>query len=145
MSRQLYGASEPVTLYRRMNRSLPHMRSEASHDNVRTLGRPSRYPSPPLDGDHDRDDVQQARRRIAVAVSSLLNAKTPSFPTSPQQPELTIIEQCARCRKRKIKCSGDVGGEGCQNCKSAGVSSGQCQFLRVNRRWCRDAVHKLIP
>ncbi|KAK6496568.1 hypothetical protein TWF481_001568 [Arthrobotrys musiformis] len=39
---------------------------------------------------------------------------------------------CARCRKRKIRCSGDPGDNtGCQNCKSAGVAQGQCQFLRV--------------
>ncbi|KAL4801924.1 hypothetical protein BDV18DRAFT_68134 [Aspergillus unguis] len=38
---------------------------------------------------------------------------------------------CMRCRKRKIKCSGDVGGGlGCSNCQSAGNI--QCQFLRVN-------------
>ncbi|KAL4869672.1 hypothetical protein BDV12DRAFT_185000 [Aspergillus spectabilis] len=38
---------------------------------------------------------------------------------------------CQRCRRRKIRCSGDVGdGQGCSNCQSAGVT--QCQFLRVN-------------
>ncbi|KAL4930536.1 uncharacterized protein BDV17DRAFT_40591 [Aspergillus undulatus] len=38
---------------------------------------------------------------------------------------------CSRCRKRKIKCSGDDGdGQGCSNCRSAGNT--QCHFLRVN-------------
>ncbi|RAL04346.1 uncharacterized protein BO80DRAFT_347438 [Aspergillus ibericus CBS 121593] len=38
---------------------------------------------------------------------------------------------CNRCRKRKIKCSGDPGdGQGCSNCRTAGFAS--CQFLRVN-------------
>ncbi|KAL2808952.1 hypothetical protein BJX63DRAFT_14426 [Aspergillus granulosus] len=38
---------------------------------------------------------------------------------------------CVRCRKRKIKCSGDGGdGQGCSNCRSAGNTP--CQFLRVN-------------
>ncbi|KAJ5565312.1 hypothetical protein N7513_001554 [Penicillium frequentans] len=38
---------------------------------------------------------------------------------------------CRRCRKRKIKCSGDSGdGQGCSNCRSAG--SNDCQFFRVN-------------
>ncbi|OJJ48097.1 hypothetical protein ASPZODRAFT_130026 [Penicilliopsis zonata CBS 506.65] len=38
---------------------------------------------------------------------------------------------CNRCRKRKIKCSGDSGdGQGCSNCRSAG--NPDCQFLRVN-------------
>ncbi|KAJ5929749.1 hypothetical protein N7454_006699 [Penicillium verhagenii] len=39
---------------------------------------------------------------------------------------------CRRCRKRKIKCSGDAGGDGqgCSNCRSAGAND--CQFFRVN-------------
>ncbi|KAH8601693.1 hypothetical protein B0O99DRAFT_680817 [Bisporella sp. PMI_857] len=37
---------------------------------------------------------------------------------------------CGRCRKRKIRCSGDTGNGGpCTNCKSAG--NDVCQFLRV--------------
>ncbi|KAJ6015801.1 hypothetical protein N7540_010392 [Penicillium herquei] len=37
---------------------------------------------------------------------------------------------CHRCRKRKIKCSGDAGdGQGCSNCRSSG--SKDCQFFRV--------------
>ncbi|KAJ5935727.1 hypothetical protein N7466_005274 [Penicillium verhagenii] len=37
---------------------------------------------------------------------------------------------CRRCRKRKIKCSGDAGGDGqgCSNCRSAGAND--CQFFR---------------
>ncbi|KAJ8115041.1 hypothetical protein OPT61_g3223 [Boeremia exigua] len=43
-----------------------------------------------------------------------------------------IAVACARCRKRKIRCSGDAGdGGGCQNCKVAGVDASQCQFHRV--------------
>ncbi|CCT73348.1 uncharacterized protein FFB20_01247 [Fusarium fujikuroi] len=50
------------------------------------------------------DDVTPQRKRIAVA--------------------------CGRCRKRKIRCSGDAGnGESCTNCKNAGHEP--CQFLRV--------------
>ncbi|KAF1955400.1 hypothetical protein CC80DRAFT_94326 [Byssothecium circinans] len=56
-----------------------------------------------------RDDGMEnglARRRIAVA--------------------------CARCRKRKIRCSGDPGdGTGCKSCKDAGVEASVCQFNRV--------------
>ncbi|KAH7390911.1 hypothetical protein DE146DRAFT_147414 [Phaeosphaeria sp. MPI-PUGE-AT-0046c] len=61
---------------------------------------------------HDTDREEQtfdsvhSRRRIAVA--------------------------CARCRKRKIKCSGDPGnGTGCNACKAAGVDLSSCQFHRV--------------
>ncbi|ROT37500.1 hypothetical protein SODALDRAFT_198664 [Sodiomyces alkalinus F11] len=46
-------------------------------------------------------------------------------------PRKRIALACARCRKRKIRCSGDPGnGLPCQNCKSAGAEP--CQFLRVN-------------
>lgn len=41
--------------------------------------------------------------------------------------------QCGRCRKRKIRCTGDSGaGQPCQNCKNAGFEP--CQFLRVWNR-----------
>ncbi|KAH6952824.1 hypothetical protein HG530_000562 [Fusarium avenaceum] len=54
-------------------------------------------------GDRE-DDVTPQRKRIAVA--------------------------CGRCRKRKIRCSGDTGNGGpCTNCKNAGYEP--CQFLRV--------------
>ncbi|KAL4784516.1 hypothetical protein BJX76DRAFT_347756 [Aspergillus varians] len=37
---------------------------------------------------------------------------------------------CQRCRRRKIKCSGDAGdGQGCSNCRSTG---NPCHFIRVN-------------
>ncbi|PHH62312.1 hypothetical protein CDD81_7232 [Ophiocordyceps australis] len=51
------------------------------------------------------EDVSSQRKRIAVA--------------------------CGRCRKRKIRCSGDAGnGQPCTNCKTAGYEP--CQFLRVS-------------
>ncbi|KAK7536478.1 hypothetical protein IWX46DRAFT_266960 [Phyllosticta citricarpa] len=37
---------------------------------------------------------------------------------------------CSRCRKRKIRCSGDQNGAACTNCQEAGVEE-HCQFLRV--------------
>ncbi|KAL6230076.1 hypothetical protein BDW75DRAFT_223538 [Aspergillus navahoensis] len=46
---------------------------------------------------------------------------------------------CLRCRRRKIKCSGDVGdGQGCSNCQSAGDT---CHFLRVNSSILQTKVH----
>ncbi|CZR53312.1 uncharacterized protein PAC_03190 [Phialocephala subalpina] len=56
-------------------------------------------------GDHhsENEEIPRARSRIPVA--------------------------CGRCRKRKIRCSGDNGGP-CTNCKSAGNDS--CAFLRVS-------------
>ncbi|KAI1110305.1 hypothetical protein F5Y14DRAFT_444074 [Nemania sp. NC0429] len=53
----------------------------------------------------EREDSDQPRKRIAVA--------------------------CGRCRKRKIRCSGDPGNGGpCSNCKNAGYEP--CLFLRVS-------------
>ncbi|KAI8630055.1 hypothetical protein F5Y19DRAFT_484468 [Xylariaceae sp. FL1651] len=53
----------------------------------------------------DREESDQPRKRIAVA--------------------------CGRCRKRKIRCSGDPGNGGpCSNCKNAGYEP--CLFLRVS-------------
>ncbi|EPE34685.1 Zn2/Cys6 DNA-binding protein [Glarea lozoyensis ATCC 20868] len=46
------------------------------------------------------------------------------------RPRSRIPVACGRCRKRKIRCSGDLGtGLPCTNCKGAGNE--QCQFLRV--------------
>ncbi|KAK5651703.1 hypothetical protein OQA88_11769 [Cercophora sp. LCS_1] len=51
---------------------------------------------------------------------------------SPQQRK-RIAVACGRCRKRKIRCSGDMGqGQPCLNCKNAGAD--QCLFLRVSSR-----------
>ncbi|KAG0653081.1 putative transcriptional regulatory [Hyphodiscus hymeniophilus] len=55
---------------------------------------------------------------------------------SPEQdmnsaPRRRIPVACGRCRKRKIRCSGDPGnGQPCVNCKTAGNDA--CQFLRVS-------------
>ncbi|KAI2625054.1 hypothetical protein GGR54DRAFT_548180 [Hypoxylon sp. NC1633] len=46
------------------------------------------------------------------------------------QPRKRIAVACNRCRKRKIRCSGDPGnGHPCSNCKNAGWEP--CLFLRV--------------
>ncbi|RHZ66934.1 hypothetical protein CDV55_101121 [Aspergillus turcosus] len=46
---------------------------------------------------------------------------------------------CNRCRKRKIKCSGDIGdGQGCSNCRASGNTN--CQFLRVNSSYLQTKV-----
>ncbi|KAH8706238.1 hypothetical protein BGZ61DRAFT_531458 [Ilyonectria robusta] len=66
-------------------------------------GGPPRDPNePPIDD--NMDDYSTQRKRIAVA--------------------------CGRCRKRKIRCSGDNGnGSPCTNCRNAGWEP--CQYLRV--------------
>ncbi|KAI1453569.1 hypothetical protein F4805DRAFT_470022 [Annulohypoxylon moriforme] len=50
---------------------------------------------------------------------------------SDSQPRKRIAVACGRCRKRKIRCSGDPGnGLPCTNCKNAGYEP--CLFLRVS-------------
>ncbi|KAF7538881.1 hypothetical protein G7Z17_g12559 [Cylindrodendrum hubeiense] len=62
------------------------------------------YPSPRESMMSDMDELSTQRKRIAVA--------------------------CGRCRKRKIRCSGDTGnGAPCINCRNAGWEP--CQYLRV--------------
>ncbi|KAH8671667.1 hypothetical protein BX600DRAFT_252060 [Xylariales sp. PMI_506] len=52
-------------------------------------------------------------------------------PDESSQPRKRIAVACGRCRKRKIRCSGDPGNGGpCSNCKSAGHEP--CLFLRVS-------------
>ncbi|KAF7560627.1 hypothetical protein G7046_g3495 [Stylonectria norvegica] len=46
---------------------------------------------------------------------------------TPQRKRIAVA--CGRCRKRKIRCSGDASGGPCTNCKNAGYEP--CQFLRV--------------
>ncbi|KAH8687685.1 hypothetical protein BGZ60DRAFT_13871 [Tricladium varicosporioides] len=49
------------------------------------------------------------------------------------RPRSRIAVACGRCRKRKIKCSGDANnGQPCSSCNAAGVDN--CQFLRVSSR-----------
>jgi hypothetical protein len=68
-------------------------------------------------------DNSRPRSRIPVAVS-VINTLSGRL-------RLTGDRQCGRCRKRKIRCSGDLGtGMPCTNCKSAGHE--HCQFLRVS-------------
>ncbi|KAK3312497.1 hypothetical protein B0H66DRAFT_399853 [Apodospora peruviana] len=51
--------------------------------------------------------------------------------STPQRKRIAVV--CGRCRKRKIRCSGDPGaGQPCTNCKNAGVD--ECLFLRVQSR-----------
>lgn len=54
---------------------------------------------------------------------------------------LTCVKQCARCRKRKIKCTGDLlDGNGCEACQAAGVPRSSCHYLRVNSHHLEDVA-----
>ncbi|KAJ0158153.1 hypothetical protein CTA2_12193, partial [Colletotrichum tanaceti] len=69
-------------------------------------------------------------QRISHSSESRSSTMTEREPDTDTPPRKRIAVACGRCRKRKIRCSGDPGhGLPCQNCKSAGADS--CMFLRV--------------
>lgn len=91
--------------------------------------------SPPSRDTDNDNGSGQARRRVAVAVSCISafqqTRDCPMLPTSCNT-RMANLYQCARCRKRKIRCSGDPGdSSGCQNCKAAGADISECKFNRV--------------
>ncbi|CAO2658011.1 Nn.00g072710.m01.CDS01 [Neocucurbitaria sp. VM-36] len=68
-----------------------------------------------------------------------MGREEPPTETGPARRRIAVA--CARCRKRKIRCSGDPGnGGGCTNCKQAGIDPAACQFHRVGS----DNVHKVM-
>ncbi len=132
MTRPYFGNNmTDADYYRRPSRSIHLAISHPPHEDRRLypLGRRGSRGSPGPDCEGDKNG-NQPRRRIAVAVS--LRALLYVFNQSGWQAGRSSFSQCGRCRKRKIKCSGDPGdGTGCNNCKSAGTEHGLCQFLRV--------------
>jgi hypothetical protein len=71
----------------------------------------------------DRDEKpRKQRKRALVAVSELdVQFKLP----------VSDFTQCNRCRKRKIKCNGDLNtGLACTSCRTVGAT--ECQYSRVS-------------
>lgn len=86
-------------------------------------------------GDQGRadQDSTSSRRRTQVAVRFLVLATHEHRRTF--HADLLNL-QCARCRKRKIKCSGPTGSiRTCVNCKNSGIDPKQCQFHRVRQTY----------
>ncbi|KAH6897326.1 hypothetical protein B0T10DRAFT_182506 [Thelonectria olida] len=69
------------------------------------------------------------RRQVAYPIyPEIRNSVITEDDTSSQRKRIAVA--CGRCRKRKIRCSGDSGnGSPCTNCKNAGHEP--CQYLRV--------------
>jgi len=85
-------------------------------------------------GEIDSKMRNPQRRRVPVAVCYYNSGRE-----SKRFPSLLTRLQCGRCRRRKIKCSGDSGnGQGCSNCRSAGNTD--CQFLRVRLVFTFDGL-----
>jgi len=65
---------------------------------------------------------RKERKRALVAVSEL-DVKL--------KPPVSDFIQCNRCRKRKIKCNGDLNtGLACTSCRTVGAT--ECQYSRVS-------------
>ncbi|KAK2052886.1 hypothetical protein LY76DRAFT_669351 [Colletotrichum caudatum] len=80
-----------------------------------------------LDPTYGYPERQQRRSHSSEARTSTMTERESDTDTPPRK---RIAVACGRCRKRKIRCSGDTGnGHPCQNCKAAGAES--CMFLRV--------------
>jgi hypothetical protein len=104
---------EPITIphgYYYNDRNIPLIMTNSTRPDPRAYPMGGPVGGTRLRGSLGREDnileTGQSRRRIGIA--------------------------CARCRKRKIRCSGDPGnGTGCTNCRSAGVEPSACVFHRV--------------
>ncbi|OLN87073.1 putative transcriptional regulatory protein C2H10.01 [Colletotrichum chlorophyti] len=80
-----------------------------------------------LDPTYVYPERQQRHSHSSDARTSTMTEREPETDAPPRK---RIAVACGRCRKRKIRCSGDSGnGLPCQNCKAAGAES--CMFLRV--------------
>ncbi|RMZ67412.1 transcriptional regulatory [Pyrenophora seminiperda CCB06] len=112
-----HNVSYPNYIYNERNAPLALAHDTRANPRCYPVGGPvgSLHSRAPMGHEDSILDNGPARRRIAVA--------------------------CARCRKRKIRCSGDPGtGAGCRNCRSAGVDPMHCQFHRVGS----DVPHKVM-
>ncbi|GAB7364636.1 hypothetical protein MBLNU230_g5439t1 [Neophaeotheca triangularis] len=99
-------------------RSLPYDYYDGHRSSYPDHGsRPTRIP---INHPQGNNDSAQERKRISVA--------------------------CSRCRRRKIKCSGELkDGPGCQACRASGADVSQCSFIRVGSFTPAgaDAVHPI--
>ncbi|EGX44304.1 hypothetical protein AOL_s00193g32 [Orbilia oligospora ATCC 24927] len=106
--------------------------------NINRNSYPPGYGQPPLSQQRQGPTAGYPARKIPYWNPQLRgnSVNDISMELGSQGPSSTLRKRvnvaCARCRKRKIRCSGDPGdNSGCQNCRTAGIALGQCQFLRV--------------
>ncbi|KAI5367491.1 Putative zn(2)-C6 fungal-type DNA-binding domain-containing protein [Septoria linicola] len=65
--------------------------------------------------------------------TSIQEQNTETGPAGPSRRRIQVA--CSRCRRRKIKCTGDPGdGSGCSACRSAQADKSSCTFIRVGSR-----------
>ncbi|PNY28219.1 Uncharacterized protein TCAP_01852 [Tolypocladium capitatum] len=87
----------------------------------------SSFRTPYLPSYVDRKAVEHPQRELSCNIMAERNGGVDD--TSSQRKRIAVA--CGRCRKRKIRCSGDAGNnQPCTNCKNAAFEP--CQFLRVS-------------
>jgi len=112
-----------LEFFRRNDRGTHMPLSQNPHitEHYDTTGHLSRRTTPSSEADNRTPGGP--RKRVPVAVCSHSSISVSGV-------ILTKI-QCGRCRKRKIKCSGNEGdSQSCANCINAGHAD--CHFLRVS-------------
>ncbi|OQV06060.1 Fungal Zn2-Cys6 binuclear cluster domain-containing protein [Cladophialophora immunda] len=94
------------------------------HDQYETGGHLSSRTTPTSEPDSRATSGSRKRVPVAVCIEKSVASKL--------KISLAHVLQCERCRKRKIKCSGNEGdSQACANCKNSGLED-SCRFLRVS-------------
>lgn len=114
----------------RPNRAMAHHRPLTYHPSARAYtGGDDRDYSPPNDDSRSGRGDKKPRKRNSVAVRIFRSANERVL----AKLNANSWIKCARCRKRKIKCTGDLhDGNGCGACQAAGANHTSCFYLRVN-------------
>jgi hypothetical protein len=114
-----------LEFFRRTERGVHMPLSQTSHvhDQYETGSHLSSRTTPSSEPDSRAPSGSRKRVPVAVRLEWLI----------PQIVEwLAHMLQCERCRKRKIKCSGNEGdSQACANCKNSGLED-SCRFLRAS-------------
>ncbi|KAK3950716.1 hypothetical protein QBC32DRAFT_263985 [Pseudoneurospora amorphoporcata] len=102
-----------------------------STEQRRSYSSSEHHSAHPHHGHHSQGRIGSASAALGVSMSDQGSSSAMDSESQPQRKRIAVA--CGRCRKRKIRCSGDPGqGQPCTNCKNAGVD--QCLFLRVSSR-----------
>ncbi|KAM7194235.1 hypothetical protein V8F33_007381 [Rhypophila sp. PSN 637] len=111
----------------------PALYSPASGNAGRRYSRPF----PPAYLGYTERHPHSSSHDTRVPVVTMADHQQLESDPAPQRKRIAVA--CGRCRKRKIRCSGDPGnGTACSNCKNAGVD--ECLFLRVSE----SLIHQVL-
>ncbi|KAI2701484.1 transcriptional regulator family: Fungal Specific TF [Penicillium roqueforti] len=91
--------------------------------------------------------LDQVRRNSTISMARSMRVAKQERSTlvereeKPRKQRKRALVACNRCRKRKIKCNGDLNnGLACSSCRSVGAT--ECQYIRVNSLAPEDAARE---